>query len=92
MLPERRDKILMSIKKSRWMLDKIEKMLHDGVYCADIAQQINATMWLLKSANMALLENHLQTCWIKKIQSGDPGAIADFSEEIMKVWNLTQRS
>jgi len=29
MLPERKDKILMGIKKSRGMLDKIEKMLSE---------------------------------------------------------------
>ncbi len=44
------------------MLDKIEKMLIEKSYCADIAQQINATIGLLRNANMVLLESHLQTC------------------------------
>ncbi len=44
------------------MLDKIEKMLAEKSYCTDIAQQINATIGLLRSANMVLLESHLQTC------------------------------
>jgi DNA-binding FrmR family transcriptional regulator len=92
MLPERKDKILMGIKKSRGMLDKIDKMLSEWSYCADIAQQINATIGLLRSANTALLENHIQTCGVSRIQSGDPKAIADFSEEVMRVWNVTQRN
>ena len=92
MLPERKDKILMGIKKSRGMLDKIEKMLSEWSYCADIAQQINATIGLLRSANTALLENHLQTCGVTKIRSGNPEAISEFSEEVMRVWNVTQRN
>ncbi len=74
------------------MLEKIDRMLEDEAYCADIAQQINATIGLLRSANAALLENHLQTCGVKRIQSGDPEAIAEFSEEVMRVWNVTQRN
>lgn len=62
MISEKRDKILLGVKKSRGMLDKIEKMLTEGSYCADIAQQINATIGLLRNANATLLENHLQTC------------------------------
>lgn len=74
------------------MIGKIEKMVSEGAYCADIAQQINATIGLLRSANAALLENHLQTCGVTKIQSGDKAAIAEFSVEVMRVWNVTQRN
>lgn len=74
------------------MLDKIEKMLTENSYCGDIAQQINATIGLLRSANATLLENHLETCGVNKIRSGDPKAISEFSEEIMRIWSVTQRN
>ena len=74
------------------MIVKIEKMVSEGSYCADIAQQINATIGLLRSANAALLENHLQTCGVSIIQSGDQTAIAEFSVEVMRVWNIAQRN
>lgn len=92
MVSEKRQKILMGIKKSRWMLDKIEKMLIEKSYCADIAQQINATIGLLRNANMVLLESHLQTCWVSKLGSGNAQEISDFSDEILRIWNVTQRN
>jgi len=37
-------------------------MIEDDVYCADIGQQINAAIGLLKSANIELMKNHLMCC------------------------------
>jgi DNA-binding FrmR family transcriptional regulator len=37
-------KALLAIKKSRGMLDKIEKLIQDQAYCADISQQVNAVI------------------------------------------------
>jgi DNA-binding FrmR family transcriptional regulator len=92
MSSESHAKVLVAVKKSKGMLEKIESMLADKQYCADIAQQINATIGLLRSANAALFENHLQTCGVAKIQSGDPAVIAELSQEIMRIWSVTQRS
>lgn len=54
--------ILLSIKKAAGTIKKVEKMAEDDIYCADIAQQINATIGLLKSANNRLLEHHIKCC------------------------------
>jgi len=59
---ENKDEILLSIKKATGTMKKVEKMLEEGIYCADIAQQINASIGLLKSANNKLLESHIKCC------------------------------
>ena len=44
-LEERRKKdLLLSVKKAQGMLSKIAKMIEDELYCADIAQQVSATI------------------------------------------------
>ncbi|MEI7919286.1 MAG: metal-sensitive transcriptional regulator [bacterium] len=54
--------IVLSIKKAAGTIKKVEKMAEDDIYCADIAQQINAAIGLLKSANNKLLEHHIKCC------------------------------
>lgn len=62
-----KDKISLSIKKAMGTLTKVQKMIDDDVYCADIAHQINASMGLLQSANRELLKNHLACCGTKAL-------------------------
>jgi DNA-binding FrmR family transcriptional regulator len=62
MLGENKNAIALSVKKAGGIIKKIEKMIEEDVYCADIAQQINAAIGLLKQANNRLLENHIKCC------------------------------
>jgi DNA-binding FrmR family transcriptional regulator len=62
-----KDKINLSIKKAIGTLTKVQKMIDDDLYCADIAHQINASMGLLQSANRELLKNHLSCCGTKAL-------------------------
>lgn len=41
-------KLLLAIKKSQGTLTKVTKMVEDDIYCADIGQQINAAIGMLK--------------------------------------------
>ena len=62
-----KDTISLSIKKAMGTLTKVQQMIDDDVYCADIAHQINASMGLLQSANRELLKNHLSCCGTKAL-------------------------
>lgn len=62
-----KDKINLSIKKAIGPLTKVQNMVDNDVYCADIAHQINASMGLLQSANRELLKNHLASCGTKAL-------------------------
>ena len=64
-----KDKIQLNIKKALGTLAKVQKMIDDDVYCADVAHQINASMGLLQSANRELLKNHLSCCGTKALSS-----------------------
>ena len=83
--------LLLSIKKAQWTLNKVTTMIEQDKYCADIAQQINAAMWLLKSANNTLLANHLTSCWASILHSWDTIAVDAFVKELIRVWEVTHR-
>lgn len=72
-------------------MKKVEKMLEEGIYCADIAQQINASIGLLKSANNKLLESHIKCCWAKKLLSKNKKEIDSFVKELVRVRDVSTR-
>lgn len=83
-------KVLIWIKKARTSLDKIIKMIEDDKYCIDIIQQNLAVVGLLKSANMNMLENHLNCCVTNAFLSKDKHAIDEKLSELIKVVRLAQ--
>ena len=85
-----KDKVQLSIKKALGTLQKVQKMVDDDVYCADIAHQINASMGLLQSANRDLLKNHLACCGTKALRS-EWKEKEDFIEELVRTWDVVTR-
>lgn len=86
---EYQKKLLLSIKKSQWLLNKVTTMIEEDKYCVDIAQQISATMGLLKGANLLLLKNHLQCCGKRKLVSDNPEEVQSFIDELTKARQAT---
>lgn len=83
--------IALSLKKAQGMLLKIQQMVDEDTYCADIAVQVNATIGLLKRINTQLLKNHLLCCGKHKLVSSDSGEVQQFIEEVVKVRDVTSR-
>lgn len=92
MLSQSKTKLITSIKKSIWTMNKIISMIEEEKYCADIAQQINASIWLLKKANNDLLEQHLNCCWINKLSSKNESERQDFIKELVRVRDVSKRN
>lgn len=91
MLPKSSAAIRLSVKKARGMLEKVEQMLDDQRYCIDIAQQVNATIGLLRGMNKEILISHLQTCGAHKLGSKNERVRAEFIEEVLRVTDVTSR-
>ena len=89
---DNKKEILLSIKKANGTIKKIEKMIEEDIYCANVAQQINAAIGLLKSANNKLLESHIKCCGAKKLLSKDKNEINDFVKELIRVRNVSTRN
>ena len=91
MLPKNVAAVRLSIKKTRGMLEKIEKMLDQNNYCIDIAQQVNATIGLLRGMNKEILVSHLHTCGAHKLGSKVARTRDEFINEVLRVTDVISR-
>ncbi len=83
--------ILISLKKSRGLLDKIIEMVEDKEYCINIMQQNMAALGLLKSVQHKLLDRHLHSCFKGAINSKNDKQKSKMIEEIIQVTRLTNK-
>jgi DNA-binding FrmR family transcriptional regulator len=77
----------LNLKKTAGMLHKIERMIDDNSYCADVAQQINASIGLLKKMNEIILTDHISCCGPKRL-NGSKSESEQFVQEIMKLTKM----
>ncbi|GHV21716.1 hypothetical protein FACS189428_2600 [Clostridia bacterium] len=84
-------KALISIKKSKSLLDKISKMIENGAYCADISQQVNAVIGMMQSLNSSILQDHLMSCGVRELSSHDQTQVETFVEELVRVRGISNR-
>lgn len=87
--PETQKQLLINSKKAIGMLNKINEMIIQDAYCADIAQQINAAMGILKKMNYHLLRNHLKCCGKTNLSAKDPKAAEAFLDEFFRVIDVS---
>lgn len=77
----------LNLKKTAGMLNKIERMIDENVYCADVAQQINASIGLLKKMNEIILTDHISCCGPKKLNWSKIES-EQFVQEVMKLTKM----
>jgi len=63
-------------------LGKVKKMISDEAYCIDILQQSSAVQSALKQVDALILDNHLNSCMVKKMakKTGKKEAIDELLE------------
>ena len=84
-------KTLINFKKAQSLLEKINKMVEENVYCVDIMQQNLAAIGLLKSAHQMLMENHLNTCFKNAMAAKNEKLKQEMIDEILKVSKLANK-
>lgn len=87
----KKEKSLINFRKSQSLIVKIIKMIESGEYCINIMQQNLAVLGLLKSAHQMLMENHLNTCFKKAMETPNGKRKQEMIEEILKVTKLSSK-
>ena len=64
-------------------LNGIGRMLDDNRYCGDILIQIAAVEKALQGLGYIILQDHMNTCVVEEVQSGNT-AVMDEAVELMK--------
>lgn len=88
---DNKQKKLIALKKANSLINKLLLMVEEDKYCIDIMQQNLAVMGLLKSFHQLSLENHLQTCFKKGMESGSEKKKNEMVLEIINIINLLNR-
>ncbi len=81
--------ILNRLKSIEGHVRGIERMVENGDYCIDIANQILAVQRALQKVNSMILDRHLHTCVTTAIRSDDPDERERVIGEIMGVFDAT---
>ncbi len=80
---------MIALKKAKTSLDKVMKMIDEDRYCIDVIQQNLAVIGLLRSANTALLEGHVNCC-IKDAARKGGKALDGKMAELVRVLRMAQ--
>ncbi|MBB6215429.1 DNA-binding FrmR family transcriptional regulator [Anaerosolibacter carboniphilus] len=63
----------------------INRMIEKGTYCDDVLIQIAAVQSAMKSVSKLLLESHMKSCVIDKIQAGENEVVDELLKTIEKM-------
>ena len=63
----------------------IKKMVENNAYCPDILVQSAAVTAAMSSFNRELLSDHIRTCVVRDIQSGDADTVNESITELLKI-------
>lgn len=81
-------RIVRRLKIIEGQIRGLQKMMKDHAYCVDVITQTSAVKQGLSNVEDLILENHLSTCVVKQMQSGDSKkAIV----EVLKVYKLKRK-
>jgi DNA-binding FrmR family transcriptional regulator len=86
-----KEKSLVNFKKARSHLEKIIKMVEKDEYCINIMQQNLAVIGLLKSAHQMLMEGHLNSCFMKAMETSNKKRKQEMVGEILKVSKIVNK-
>lgn len=80
---------MIAMKKAKTSLEKVIKMIEEDRYCIDVIQQNLAVIGLLRAANTALLEGHVNCC-VKDAAKKGGRALDDKMAELVRVLKIAQ--
>ena len=85
-MTEQRKKALKNLKTVKGQIEGIIKMIEEGRYCVDVSNQIMASYSLLKTANLNILEGHLNHCVTESFNNKE-----ESEQKIDEIINLLKR-
>lgn len=81
-------KIIQRLKIIEGQMRGLQEMIEKDTYCIDVITQTSAVKQGLSNVEDMLLENHLGTCVLKQMTSGQTAKAKD---EILKVYKLKRK-
>jgi DNA-binding FrmR family transcriptional regulator len=70
-------------------IEGLAKMIEEDKYCIDILTQSLAVQKALQKVDHKILENHLNTCVLDQVKSGEEKKSVD---ELLNIYNLSRKA
>ena len=83
-----KQKLIRRLKIIEGQVRGLQDMIEKDTYCIDVITQTSAAKQGLTAIEDMMMENHLSTCAVSQIQSGQE---AKAKEEILKVYRLKRK-
>ncbi|MFD1065463.1 metal-sensing transcriptional repressor [Oceanobacillus locisalsi] len=85
-MPDDLQKQLMNrMSRIEGQVKGVKRMIGKNEYCDDILTQMSAVQSALHSVSRLLLESHINTCVIDKLEKNDPEIVSEFMTTISKL-------
>src|SRR3989344_9291093 len=81
-------RIVQRLKVIEGQIRGLQEMIKNDTYCVDVITQTSAVKQGLSNVENMILENHLSTCVVKQIQTGDAKKAIG---EVLKVYTLKRK-
>ena len=59
------------LKTARGQIDGILRMVEEDRYCGDVLTQLAAVESAVKAVSREVMQDHLETCVVERVQAGD---------------------
>lgn len=84
--PDKQKQALIArLNRAEGQIRGIKGMIEKDVYCDDILNQISAVQAALKSISKLILEGHMKSCLIERVQAGDTEVVDELLDTIGKM-------
>ncbi len=65
-------------------LNGVKAMIDDNRYCGDVLIQLAAAQSAVKGVSTLVLQNHMKTCVVEKVQAGDTEVLDELMDLMRK--------
>ncbi len=81
---EFQDDLQKRLNRAIGQLNGVKRMIDENRYCGDILTQLAAAESAVHRTSEIILKNHLETCVVEKVQTGDTEVIDEVMDLIRK--------
>ncbi len=82
---EQKRKLINRLKRIEGQVSGLQRMIEQDAYCNDILVQSAAVNAAMNSFNKELLANHIRSCVVRDIRSGDEGVVDELVATLQKL-------
>jgi DNA-binding FrmR family transcriptional regulator len=83
--PVVKNNLIARLNRIEGQVRGIKKMIESDTYCDDVLNQIAAVQSALNSVGKILLEGHMRTCVVERLQEGDLDVINELMTTVKKL-------